>query len=246
MLELNRIPFKELRNDEIILAINQGCGIVLSDDPHTSTVIETRRAAAAAYPSILSVLFAKDPASEKTAQIIAEDHRRDSLVTGIKSIAFGNTKLYIDLSVVNAGHLVFRAFQKHGDINVKSYNEETSIIKQIIQEVNDNVELKAATIKLNLGIWFTELNKSNNAFYDLYILRIKEQGGEPQDNPADKRREAIQAYQFLMDGIAAAANLDDTGSYNTLINNLNQLAAKYETTLAARKTNNAKTPNTPN
>lgn len=242
---LNRLPFDELHNDEFVQAFDQGCSLVATSNPNSNPAIEARRVIASNYSPLLKVLFSKDPASEKTAMIVKADHRRDGYVTGIKSLAFGNTKFDEDMTIVDAALVVLRLFQKHGDINKHSINEETAIINQIILETETDTVLMAAITKLNLSPWFVALKKINNTVNNLYLLRIQEQGNQPQDNPAEKRKEAQRAYQHLMDGIDSAANLDDTDSYATLINHLNELAAKYETTVAARKTKNA-APTKPN
>jgi hypothetical protein len=231
---LNRVNLRKLFAGELLACLNQSIAIITATDPKTVAAIGIREAVVAAFIPILTKLFAKDQGSAITENIIEADVARDHCVSGIRKVADGYSLNYLpDFAV--AGDIVYRALDKYGSITNESFNEETTIINSFLKEVNDTKELKDAVTKLNLTDWVKELDTSNMKFNTLYLSRVQESANEPHDNELAKRNEAIVAFKKMMDAIESAAELDDKGSYDSMINQLNDLTKTYDDLIAERK-----------
>jgi hypothetical protein len=158
--------------------------------------------------------------SKFTAEIAKADERIDRNIVGINSIIDSGLHHY-DPNVVNAAKVLevrMKAFR--GDIEKKAYEEESAAVKILVKDFRQ-IYAAEATI-LGLGGWIDELAAAQEEFERLFIKRNTELAARPQDRLKEIRRDIEAIYRQMIDRIAAYILLNDDGSCNVFIEELNR------------------------
>lgn len=204
---------------------------------HNLPVIETQKTALKTAYEVMAQSFQKDVGSIKTEDLKDLDKRRDDAIRGITLVASGY-ELHPNEAKSNAGAAILRSIRKYAkNIIQLSYQEETAIIRDIINNWTKDAQLTAAVATLDLTDWQTELAAANDAFDTMYIDRNKEIANRQAKVSTKEAREAVeQAIQTLWQHLSAHLILNPATALDQLVTEVNQLTEKYNLETARRRT----------
>jgi hypothetical protein len=230
------IHYPKLRNNEFIEFIELLCKIINSNDPEVLK-IKAQYDDITALLATLSVLFKPDLASAITQELEEIDARRDTAITGlemqIKSFTYS-----IEPAKREASNLLSQSLATYGSgISRMNYQAESSTIRSIIQKWEADAELTAALTTLGLIAWVAELKAANNLFEERYLDRLKDDANNPEEKTFELRKEIILSYRTLLAHLQAHATISTDNSYDTVVQQINQLIEQYNKLVAARGSN---------
>jgi hypothetical protein len=175
--------------------------------------------------------------SAVTDEITDADNKRDNTFSGLRSTVEGATSHFMPKKREAANRIQI-VLDHFGNINAKSYNEQTAAVKTMIADLNTTYSADLAT--LNLGDWITELQANNNAFEELMSERYSEASGKTQLKMKQVRLEVDAAYRAITTRIDALTVVNGPENYTPFINELNIRIEKFNNILAQRKGCNEK------
>jgi hypothetical protein len=164
-------------------------------------------------------------ASEYTGKIADADHRRDRAVVGINTVV----KSYLhhfDPPVVEAAQKIeirLKAF--HGEVEKKSYEEESAAVKILVANLQTAYQPSVAV--LNLTAWVNELAAAQAEFDSLFILRNTEQAAKTQKRLRDVRKQEDALYRDIVERINAYTLMNGDQVCGAFINELNREIAYF-------------------
>jgi uncharacterized FlaG/YvyC family protein len=155
-----------------------------------------------------------------TAQIAKIDKQNDKLVVAIREIISANTKS-LDPEIATAAKKLNDRMKSFKKIESKSYEEEAAATSILISD------LLSPTFTADINItglinWILQLEMSVNTFKKL--LQERNDNIAPiltKDNLKTIRRKIDIVYHKMVTRINAAAEIDNTGQYDTFIQQLN-------------------------
>lgn len=187
-------------------------------------------------------VYNPEKGSSLTREIVELDKRRDNALNGLELVLEGFT-LYFDEEISEAAQVLFKSINHLGKgLTRLNYQAETSVIQSLVNQWEADETMVNAISKLNLTPWVNELVQANNLFTDTYLLRVKEAARAPEVKLVDVRKEAIIHYRDLLHHITAHATLEESGNYEPLIREINQLIEQYKM-IRQRETKESKTEN---
>jgi hypothetical protein len=182
----------------------------------------------------IDAAYAYQKESPESQEIEAEEAKRDTAWIGIKTVVKGYT-LHFDDTIKKAANLILACMEKYGkDVQRQSDTTETTIIEKFVAELENDTALAAAIATLNLGSWVAELKNANIAFNTKFLERNKKYSLKPKESATELKPTLIAAYETLALQIGSRNNIDTTGKYTTLVNELNTLVGKYNAKVVAR------------
>jgi hypothetical protein len=224
MKKINAILFKYLRGEAHYQYLNL-FNLLLIEFPAVKSVILSF------YDSFVALLAKEKQvvdaqrSSEYTKQIADADHNNDKLITGITE-AIKASLHHFDPVIVAAANIIWLRLKAFGDIQSKSYEEESAAITILIDDLKSAEYAPKAEI-LGLNPWICELKKAVTEFNALLKLRNVEQAGKPQQHLRDIRRQIDEVYHLMINNINSAVTLDSTGAYTEFVNQLNTQIAYF-------------------
>ena len=102
--------------------------------------------------------------SAVTDEITNADNKRDNTFSGLRNTVEGATSHFIPKKREAANRIQI-VLDHFGNINAKTYNEQTAAVKTMITDLNNDYSADVAA--LDLQDWITELQANNNAFEEL-------------------------------------------------------------------------------
>jgi len=176
--------------------------------------------------------FKKIMKSELTDQIHALDKERDGYYTGLTGAVRHALKHY-DPQVVAAATRVQIVLTTYGNPVQKRYDEETSLLYNLLQELNGKYAADAAAAAVS-G-WVQKLSAANDAF-DALLQTRRGEYNERNDLVLRKcRLEVDAAYGAIRERVNAGVVFEGAEKYAAFIKELNGLIAENNTALAMRK-----------
>jgi hypothetical protein len=162
------------------------------------------------------------------------DKLRDSLVIGMKG-ALNAALRHIDENIRAAAErliIVFNTYNRPKAIQSLSYDEETVIINNMLDEMETNY---ASDIEITgLKEWVKGLRVQNDAFEQLTVDYNVQQAEKPSFRSEEVRKETEKAYHDIVSIIDAAMIKEGNTAYapfvaelNTLIKHNNDLLAQH-------------------
>jgi hypothetical protein len=164
-------------------------------------------------------------ASGYTAKIAGADHRRDRAVSGINTIVKSYLHYFDPLVVEAAQSLEIRLKSFRGEIEKKSYEEESAAVKILIADLQSTY--LPAVEKLNLTAWVSELAAAQVEFDSLFALRNTEQAAMPQERLRSLRKQEDIIYRDIVDRIYAYTLMNGDQTCAGFINELNREIAYF-------------------
>jgi hypothetical protein len=155
-----------------------------------------------------------------TALIVNADSLNDKLILGIRETVSGAMRHY-DATIAAAAVRLNDRLKDFGKIEKKSYEEEAGAISILI---NDLQIPPLATDIVTVGIdgWITQLSAAVENFKSLLTQRNESLAPSlPKENLRTIRSKIEKVYRKMTAKVNAAAELDDTGAYDSFILQLN-------------------------
>jgi hypothetical protein len=140
-------------------------------------------------------------ASEYTEELAEADHRVDRDIVGINKIIESGLH-HFDPNVAKAARsleLRMKAFR--GEIEKKSYEEESAAVKILVAEFQTTYAAQIAALALT--DWVAELAAAQADFERIFLLRNSELAGRPQERLKDVRKQIDAAYRLIVERIDA-------------------------------------------
>ena len=170
--------------------------------------------------------------SEITDKIHAADKVRDKIYTTIAATIRTALKHY-NPDVVDAAKRLKIVIDTYGNINKKSYDEQTSAVYNILQEFNGNYRSDVEVVKIDEMV--EELEKSNKVVDALIKKRMNETSQKNTDNLRAVRVSVDKYYLDIRKRINAAVVIEGEEAYSQFIVKMNVLVDRYKILLARKK-----------
>ena len=168
-----------------------------------------------------------------TIEVTRLDNARDRAWRGLKAGIKALLNHY-DETIVRNAHILDVVIRNYGDPTRLSYNEETSVIFNLCQEL-EKTEYLGLLNQLHLTFWYEDMRRFNQEFKRLFTSRGSEQDMLISGLAQEKRRETDDAYRNLVNYINSLAFIDDSEELKTAIRQVNYYVKYYSDMLAARQ-----------
>jgi len=182
--------------------------------------------------------------SALTAKIHNADKARDEIYTGMVELNTATMTYHYSITVRDAAKRLKILFDTYGNISNKPLNEQTSAIHNIMQELKG--EYLTATQTVKIDDWVNQLEARNNVFDSLVKQRFDEAAAKSHVVVRAARVELDAAYDIIVERINALAVVEGIEQYETFIQTLNTIIAKYTAILHARLGRKHHKPHTEN
>lgn len=194
----------------------------------------------------IDAAYAYQKDSPESKEIEASDVRRDVAFMGIKTVANGFL-LHFDEAKRQAAQAILACIAKYGkNIQVQSDTTETTILDKMVTDFETDAILIAAFATLGITSWVAELKAANQLFNAKFLERNKKYTLKPKESASELKPQVVKAYEALMVQIDSRNNIDTTGKYTPLVNELNALVGQFNNKVIARESSGgSKTPTTP-
>jgi hypothetical protein len=157
--------------------------------------------------------------SEISKQLADADDRVDRIIVGINSNI--NAGLHhFDQQMVEAATSLHERMKVFGNIESKSYEEESAAVKLLISDLNGPYSGQVDTLRIRE--WIDELSLAEDDFERLFKLRNTERADKPDFKLKEIRKEIDVVYQQIVEHIAAKALVNPSGEYDSFIRELNK------------------------
>ena len=131
--------------------------------------------------------------------------------------------------------IVFDTYGR-GKVAKKAYNEQTSAMHNMLQELKGKYAPHVATV--GLDEWVEELEKRNNDLAELIRERFGEMAQKSDVNLRKAREDLDKQYRVIVERINALVIVEGPDTWEQFIKTLNVIIAKYMTNVAKRVGNN--------
>ncbi|WP_421918224.1 DUF6261 family protein [Marinifilum sp.] len=169
----------------------------------------------------LEVSIGLDRGSEKTELIREADDIRDSCFKAIKAYLEA-CKLRNNETWQNAAGVLWRIIENHGLlIHNESYSKESSLLDNLIIELDTNEEAKVAIASLQLTDWHNELKTAQQSFLSLWNERRDERISKPTSESIEARKEIKTSTAYLLQSIELNYISSGDETYLNLIDGIN-------------------------
>jgi len=159
-----------------------------------------------------------------TEQIREADKARDEIYAAMVETNSAALKHYVP-DIKNAAKQLKILFDTYGNVTIRTYNEQTSAIYNLLQELNAKY-LNAARLVAIEG-WADELERRNIAFDQLMKERFDESASGTNINLRDARINADVVYDVIVERLNARSVLDSDERLERFIRTLNVIISKY-------------------
>ena len=172
-----------------------------------------------------------------TSDSSGADDWRDALGTGLFYTVKGAMYHY-SAAKREAAKRVLVVIENYGNINRKSYDEQTAAINSMVKDLQTGYADDIAT--LGLEKWVTELASANKAFEELMQKRYEAEAEKPQYTMKTAREEVDEAYRTITERIGALIIVNGEEAYAGFVNELNERIERYNNAVSRRYGRNEK------
>jgi len=247
---INPNPAYNLRVPEFIQFGYDLSSVITNANP-VSLVINKQYLAYKSVIDSIQKVYQKSLSSPLTKTLLDLDTKRDNLFLGICFIVDGYAKSWLPEHVAFS-KLINQSIKVHGRKFVRAnYQSVSAILSSLIDNWQNDAQLKAAFVGLNLDSWCTELYNTNELFQKTHSERSEENAEKYNfDNIKNLRVKAAKSWaKFEKVLLGKMEELEDDATkaalYTALINNINELFDKYHILISQRKGRKAKKDKTP-
>lgn len=235
-MQIEKLKAEKLRNEEHFQFQTEFNDLVIRFTPETLGI---EFAYAAYEPLYLNENTALDVIrkSDLTPEISTADHTRDTTNRGFCDIIKGAQNHFLPAKCEAANRIQI-VIDHYGNINTKTYDEQTAAINSLVEDLNKDYSDDMAT--LGVGDWITKLQANNNKFEALMDERYSADAGKTQLKMKDVRFEVDTAYRNIIERVDALVVVNGQEIYAPFVKELNERVGKYNNTLAQRKGRNGK------
>ncbi len=177
--------------------------------------------------------FNKARNPEITTQLTEIDNLRGNDIICLRMTAQGLSR-HFDPAISAAGSLLVETIDLYGNsIYRMNYEEETAILRNLINDLKTRPNLVDALDKLNLKSLVINLEKNNNRFRELYLTRVADKSNE-DSTVAEYIKETNLQYQALVRTIESIAYLNASDASLNIIAEINTLIQRHQEKLQFR------------
>jgi hypothetical protein len=230
-MEITTVHFELFRNNEIFQFHTEFGKLVTGISP-AALKIEPLFEKHQAYYKELDEAMLKIAKSAITDEIVAADQRRDSVFRGLVDTVKAALNHFIPVKAAAARRLQI-VFNTYGNVSRMTFNEETSAIYNMLQEIKRNNAADIAAT--DIGDWVDELEAQNNAFGDLVRRRYDETAAKTSLRVKQVRTKIDTAYRDIVRGVEGLALVEGGEAYKDFIKRLNAIVEKYNNLAAQSK-----------
>ena len=167
-----------------------------------------------------------------TGEIDEQDHRRDAIFRGFAD-AVKSALHHFDAAKRDAATRLELVFAHYGNIAVKTLDQETAAIDDILRELDSAHSADVAT--LALGDWALQLNAENSRFKELMAARYGETAARPSIRMKTARIAVDKSLREIFTRIEALALINGGAAFEPFIKELNAVMERYKNILAQEK-----------
>jgi hypothetical protein len=191
--------------------------------------------------SELESRFKQSRNSNMSAQLIEQDQLRDNDMICLRMYAATMIR-YFDPEIRKAAELLLNTIDKFGTrIYELNYEEETAVIRNLINELNTKQELINAVKKLNLKALVANLEKNNNEFSVLYMERVEKKTYDQDISASEAIKEVIALYREVIRTLESRAYLEPAEPLHNIIAEINTIVQRHVEKLNLRNSSRVKT-----
>lgn len=230
---IKTVYFQMLWVSEFIQFLKNVISICKENDP-AALNIDTRLSLLEESFNNLEDIFKKEQGSDLTEEIAALDERRDKALISLGLLAKGYAN-YFEVKISQAAEKILNIIDRYGNRIYKlNYKAETSTLRNLIDDLESDPEMKGAVDTLRLQPLIDELKTANTQFDEKYVTRVIEKAKTPEESTLELRKTAMIAYRDLVNLIDAYVEILGPDRYQKLIKELNELIGTYNETAASR------------
>ncbi|MDR3340025.1 MAG: DUF6261 family protein [Candidatus Symbiothrix sp.] len=170
--------------------------------------------------------------SDYTEDIYEQDHLRDHIFRGLTD-AVKSALNHFDEAKKNAAHKINRVIENYGNIAVKTLDQETAAIDDLLREFADG-NYPALLQTLSLGDWIDQLGTENERFKTLMMARYGESAQRPTTRMKAARLEVDKAFRAITSQIEALALVHGSAAYEPFVKEINAVIERYKHLLAQK------------
>lgn len=214
--------------------------VILGSNDPTALGVAAQNDALLMSVSLLDAEFKRPTGNELTAQLIELDLKRDTALMGVTMVVRGYQN-HFEEAVRLAATRLDAAFSSHGpDVPRLRYQQESAVIKSILDDLSAQPELTSAVATLHLDAWVTYLGATNMQFDAVFVERSQQTAGDPS-KVLELRAAVSTTWDTLKGHLTAHATLTPSQAYTDVVQQLNSLIADYNQAVSGR----AGTPDAP-
>ena len=160
----------------------------------------------------------KKYSSEHTKQVVAQDEKRDSILTGFRMNIQANLHSPLP-EIKEAAEKASEILERFGSkIEFLPYSEETMYILKILEEFK-KPEAAEIVKTLNLGIWIDALDTSQKEFEKVFASKTNDMAAIGEIESASRQRKALQtSFSAFLDFVSAMQIVKKTQEWKDLAN----------------------------
>jgi hypothetical protein len=153
-----------------------------------------------------------------TKELAAADRQIGRIVVGINSCIRAGLH-HFDPDIVQAARAIYERMKVFGNIEGKSYEEESAAVVLLIADLKANYSTQMEM--LTIDDWIFELSNAEDEFNRLFALRNTQRAEKPEVKLKDIRKAIDVVYRQMIDHINAMALINPTPDINTFIRQWN-------------------------
>ncbi len=230
---MNTPNYRKFRTNEYAQFFQDVYTICTANNP-ISLKIETQTDSLNQINISLADVFKKNYGSEITEKVVYYDNRRDEAIICLRKLADGYTNHFNEAYKESALRILHTIDKYGSQIYKLNYQAETSTLKNLASDLRNTPQLWADVEKLMLTEIIQEIETMNNECNNYYLQRIQETAANVSEPAREVIKEGKKQYKILVDHIMAHATLTPSEAYSNLINEINALIDKYNSTVTSR------------
>lgn len=232
MKQIKKLVLTYLRNDEHYQLMIEVDGLIVQFSPETLGIVDKYLPFKTAHNKE-DVALKVERGSSNTLLIADKDGKRDSTHHGLELQVESYSYHWIP-AMVEAARRIGRILEQYGNLRILSYNEESSAIGNLVQELRAEPYLTDVA-SLGLTSWVDQLETDNTNFKNIFNERANEEAARASGNVRAARIEVDPTYEAIVQRINALVVVNGEAAYAEFIDKVNYYIDYYKNTVAARK-----------
>ena len=239
---LARVNLNLLRNHEFVQLFRDMKGLILMHDTGKLMIEEEFKAFVTVLDELDEVFGNYNRMSKYTQQLVRIGKERNQAVSGLKGYMRVMIKHY-EQDKSKAAQLLLARIESYGSSIPRLNDEaETTVIKNLVDNFEQDIRLKTALEILDLTAWVGHLKSKNDEFSEIYHQRLSDLAVKSNASLAKVRPKAYQLYKELIDRINAALMVFKTPQLKKLGRQINVLSKRYQDIPKLRRRSTSSAP----
>ncbi|WP_321514847.1 DUF6261 family protein [Marinifilum fragile] len=190
--------------------------------------------------NMLDEAMIKNSTAALTTDVVNKDTRRDDGLVAFRNYLRACEKR-LKPEWRQAARLILNAIKVYGvNLHREAYSSESARLNNLIADLENKPELKAAIALLLLTEWVAELKQAQVDFEIAEKARIDSKASTSEIKTDDACLEVRKACEFLFQYLELNNQLDPKDEYKQIMRKINEVIAEFMSAIKARKTRNEK------